>query len=389
MSNQPTTYIKVLGLGGGGSNAINRMLELGVEGVEFIAANTDAQALKLARTPHQVQLGPKLTRGLGAGGRPEVGQAAAEESRADLRRALEGADMVFMAAGLGGGTGTGAIPVAAQVARELGALTVAVVTLPFNFEATRRRHNAEQGLEKLRAQVDALVCVPNDRLIPLLGKNTRFDVALRVADEVLRQGVQGLVELITQPGLINVDFTHVRSVMRNSGTAMLAIGQGRGDNKALDALNQALRMPLVDNTHIENAQGFLVYFSGGEDLGLWEVSEATALLSQAAPNAQLIFGAGFDPLLTDRAQVILLATGLETPPTASTLVPTPVVTLAPAEKAAPASPPGAHLAEALFQQALENSARREQAAQAASEANNLDVPAFLRRRRAARTLNAS
>lgn len=383
MTHPPGICIKVLGLGGGGSNAVNRMLELGLEGVEFVAANTDAQALAHARPASRVQLGPKLTRGLGAGGRPEIGEAAAEESRAALRQALAGADMVFLAAGLGGGTGTGAIPVAAQVARELGALTVAVVTLPFGFEASRRRQNAEAGLEKLRPQVDALVCVPNDRLIPLLGKNTRFDVALRVADEVLRQGVQGLVELMTHPGLINVDFAHVRAVLRQSGTAMLAIGQGRGPNKAVDALRQALRMPLVDNTRIENAQGFLVYFTGGDDLGLLEVSEATALLTQSAPNAQLIFGAGFDSMLTDRAQVILLATGLENAPARSPITTAPAV--APATLSAP---PGAHLAEALFQQALENAARRDQAAQTAApaDAGNLDMPAFLRRRRAAREL---
>ncbi len=377
MSNQPSTCIKVLGLGGGGSNAINRMLELGLEGVEFVAANTDAQALAQARPAMRVQLGPKLTRGLGAGGRPEVGAAAAEESRAELRGALAGADMVFLAAGLGGGTGTGALPVAAQVAREQGALTVAVVTLPFSFEATRRRHNAEAGLEKLRPHVDALVCVPNDRLMALLGKNTRFDVALRVADEVLRQGVQGLVELITQPGLINVDFNHVRAIMRHSGTAMLAIGQGRGENKALSAVRQALRMPLVENSRIDRAQGFLVYFTGGDDLGLLEVSEATTLLSQAAPNAQLIFGAGFDPMLADRAQVILLATGLEqaAPPAVAPVTITPQVE-------SRAAPPAAHLAEALFRQALETSARRELAPPSVAEPANLDLPAFLRRQRA-------
>src|SRR6266851_2949836 len=260
MDDPKKTVIKIMGLGGGGSNAVNRMIELGLEGVEFIAANSDAQALAHSLAPKKVQLGPKVTRGLGAGGKPEVGEAAAIESKADIREALEGADLVFLTAGMGGGTGTGAIPVAAEVARSLGALTVAVVTAPFSFEASRRQQNAQNGLAKLRTFADTVVAVPNDKLLGLLPRQTTFEMSLRVADEVLRQGVQGLTELISKPGLINMDFANVRALMQTAGPSMMAIGQGTGEHKATHAVRQALQMPLLDLKSAQCATGVLVHF---------------------------------------------------------------------------------------------------------------------------------
>jgi len=244
--NTPSTVIKIFGLGGGGSNAVNRMIDIGLEGVEYIAANTDSQALKLSQAATKIQIGPKLTKGLEAGGRWEVGREAALESRNEIRKSLEGADVVFLTCGMGGGTGTGAISVAAEIARGMGILTVAIVTTPFSFEASRRRANSEAGLEALRPNVDTLIQVSNDKLLGLVGRNVPFETALRVADEVLRQGVQGLTEMITRPGLINVDFNNVRAIMEGAGNAMMAIGQGKGENKAADAIHQALHMPLLD-----------------------------------------------------------------------------------------------------------------------------------------------
>ncbi|MGH2521345.1 MAG: cell division protein FtsZ [Anaerolineales bacterium] len=390
------TVIKVLGLGGGGSNAVNRMIELGLEGVGFIAANTDAQALNLSLAPTRIQLGPRLTRGLGAGGNPEIGEAAADENRAELKAALAGADLVFLTAGMGGGTGTGAIPVAAEAARAVAALTIAIVTTPFTFEATRRRRNAEAGLAKLRPKADTLITVPNDKLLNLVGRNIAFDVSLRVADEVLRQGVQGLAELIGKPGLINVDFAHVRELLaRNTtGRAMLAIGHGRGERKADEAVQQALKMPLLESGSVESARGLLVHFTGGDDLSLVEASQAVADITRAAPQAEVIFGATVDPLMTGRAQVILAATGLpEPPPHEAVIRPTPASIAETHRRPTPhaasdeqASP----LAEALFNQAFTNPDPLEQpwvvADTPAPNANSLDVPAFLRKRRSLRDL---
>ncbi len=414
--------IKIMGLGGGGSNAVNRMIELGLEGVEFIAANSDAQALAHSLATKKVQLGPKVTRGLGAGGRPEVGEAAALESQAEIREALEGADMVFLTAGMGGGTGTGAIPVAAEIARSLGALTVAVVTVPFAFEASRRQQNAQNGLAKLRANADTLVAVPNDKLLGLLPKQTTFEMSLRVADEVLRQGVQGLTELISKPGLINMDFANVRALMQTAGPSMMAIGQGIGEHKATNAVRQALQMPLLDIKSAHCANGVLVHFTGGEDLSLFEVSQAAAEITAAAPNAEVIFGATIDPMLNGRAQVILVMTGIETEmmgsqaadfsfhrtPAKSAPEPRPVAEK-PTEAPAPArseparAEPEVHLAEALFSQAVASSAmdhpmlvadssaaegRASHEARgvpaAAPVSSGIDMPAFLRRRRSLR-----
>ena len=420
MDDPKKIVIKIMGLGGGGSNAVNRMIELGLEGVEFIAANSDAQALAHSLAPKKVQLGPKVTRGLGAGGRPEVGEAAALESQAEIREALEGADMVFLTAGMGGGTGTGAIADAAEIAHGLGALTVAVVTVPFAFEASRRQQNAQRGLTKLRANADTLVAVPNDKLLGLLPKQTTFEMSLRVADEVLRQGVQGLTELISKPGLINMDFANVRALMQTAGPSMMAIGQGNGEHKATNAVRQALHMPLLDLKSALCATGVLVHFTGGEDLSLFEVSQAAAEITAAAPNAEVIFGATVDPMLNGRAQVILVMTGIETEimgsnaadlsahraaakstPDPRPISETAVETSAPYEPARAA--PEVHLAEALFSQAVAAStmdhpmmvadspaseARAGLEARAlpsaAPASSGIDMPAFLRRRRSLR-----
>ncbi len=260
--------IKVLGLGGGGSNAVNRMIELGLSGVDFIAANTDHQALQSSLAPVKIHLGPKATRGLGAGGNPAVGKAAAEESARQIAAALQGADMVFLTAGMGGGTGTGSIGVAAQIARHLGAVTIAVVTTPFSFEMGRRQKNANEGLMLLRPHTDTLISIPNDRLLHVAPRNLPLEVAFRLADDVLRQAVQGITEIITTPGMINVDFANVRHLMKLGGGSLLSIGQGQGENKAIKAIDQAIHHPLLDFSSLENAAGILINFTCGEDLSL-------------------------------------------------------------------------------------------------------------------------
>lgn len=303
--------IKVIGLGGAGSNAVDRMIQFGIPGIEFIAANTDAQALAMSEAPRKVQLGLQLTRGLGAGGNPSLGARAAEESADEIEEALAGTDMVFIAAGMGGGTGTGAAPVAARIARGLGALTVAVVTEPFSFEGKRRREAAEAGIERLREAVDTLIVVPNDRLLQVISHTVSLDIAFRIADDVLRQGVQGVSELVTTPGLINLDFSDVRAVMGLRGAALMSIGQGRGENKAVAAAEMAVRSPLLDVRSVAGAQGILVNVTGGPDLSLVEVSQAIEIITRAArPEANIIFGTTLDPRMEGRAQVILVATGI-------------------------------------------------------------------------------
>jgi cell division protein FtsZ len=303
--------LKVLGLGGGGSNAVNRMIELGIEGVEFIAANTDIQALNRCLAPKKVRLGPKFTRGLGAGGDPSVGQAAAEESAQEIRDALQGADMVFLTAGMGGGTGTGSIPVAARISRELGAVTIAIVTTPFSFERGRRQMNARNGLSLLRPNTDTLITIPNERLLYIAPRDLPLDVAFGMADDVLRQAVQGITELITEPGLINVDFAHVRHIMKLGGGALMSIGQGQGDDKALKAVEHALHHPLLETATLTNAAGILVNFTSGEDLTIFEVETAVNhVKDQAGVDVEIVMGVTRDDRLLDRAQVILIATGL-------------------------------------------------------------------------------
>ena len=303
--------IKVIGLGGGGCNAVNRMIELGLKNVEFIAANTDRQVLKDTLAPMKIQLGPVLTRGLGAGGNPDVGRAAALESAAELRKALEGADMVFLTAGMGGGTGTGSIPIAAEIAKELGAVTIAIVTMPFTFEAGRRQKNAREGLVRLNPHTHTLITISNDRLLQIQGGNMTIDVAFRVADDVLRQAVQGVTELVSEPGIINVDFAHIQRLMRMGGGAFLAIGQGEGEDKAKQAIQNAMRHPLLESVSLDHASGVLVNFTGGKDLTLFEVTQALNML-QEQTNAQLdiVMGVVCDDCIKNRVQVILIVTGV-------------------------------------------------------------------------------
>jgi cell division protein FtsZ len=316
---QPKTVIKVVGLGGGGSNAVNRMIELGVNGVEFIACNTDHQALNGSLAAHQVALGPRTTRGLGAGGDPGVGRAAAEESARELAEAMNHADMVFLTAGMGGGTGTGAIPVAAEVARSQGAIVVAIVTLPFSFEGKRRMQAAQEGIESMRPFCNTLITIPNDRLLEVAPKQTTFDVALRLADDVLRQGVQAIAELITRPGLVNVDFSHVRSLMQLAGGACLAVGHGTGPDKALLAIRSALHNPMLEIGSLETAAGMLVHFTGGEDLELSELDRAMQEVAAGAANAEVFFGAAIDPAMKGRVQAIIVATGVGGQPLGSVI----------------------------------------------------------------------
>jgi len=301
--------IKVIGVGGGGNNAVNRMISAGLKGVEFIAVNTDAQALKSAQAPTRLQIGAKLTKGLGAGADPDIGSRAAEESRDEIANALRGADMVFVTAGMGGGTGTGAAPIVAEVAREMGALTVGVVTKPFTFEGRKRMNQAEKGIANLKEKVDTLITIPNDRLLQVVDKKTSLMDAFRTADDVLRQGVQGISDLIAVPGLINLDFADVRTIMSNTGSALMGIGVARGESRAADAARAAISSPLLE-TSIEGARGVLLNITGGADLGLMEVNEAAEIIAQSAdPEANIIFGAVIDDSITDEIRVTVIATG--------------------------------------------------------------------------------
>src|SRR3990170_30681 len=302
--------IKVLGLGGGGSNAVDRMIELGLTGVDFISANTDYQVLQKSMAPVKVQLGPQLTRGLGAGGDPEVGHQAAQESRAELKAALQGADMVFLTAGMGGGTGTGAIAVAGEIARSLGAVTIAVVTTPFSFEMGHRQKTAREGLTRLQPHTDTLIAIPNDRLLFVAPHDLPLETAFRLADDVLRQAVQGIAELVTQPGLINVDFAHVRNMMKRGGGAFMAIGHGQGEEKTFHAIQQALKHPLLESISLEDASGVIANFSGGDDLSLYEVGEAIGhIRTMTGEDVDVVMGVTHDERMQDRAQVILVVTG--------------------------------------------------------------------------------
>ncbi len=307
--------LKVIGLGGGGCNAINRMIELGLTGIEYIAANTDKQALRSSLANTKIQLGPTITRGLGSGGDPNIGEAAAEESYRELSQALIGADIVFLTAGMGGGTGTGSIPIATKIARSLDAVTVAIVTTPFSFEMGRRQKNSLIGLDKLRQYSDTLITVPNDRLLQIAPSDLPLEMAFRLADDVLRQGIQGITELITQPGLINVDFSHIRAMMQNGGGSILSIGIGQGEHKALEAVQKALNHPLLDSIPLDNAQGIISNFSGADDLTFFEVAEAlTYLQEKTNSRAEIIPGIYNDERMEDRCQVILVITGLGATP---------------------------------------------------------------------------
>jgi len=306
--------IKVLGLGGGGSNAVDRMLELDLRGVEFIVANTDQQALQNSKAPSKLQLGPKLTRGLGAGGQPSIGKKAAIESRDQITTAIQGADMLFLTAGMGGGTGTGSIPIAAEIAISLDVVTIAVVTTPFSFEMGRRQQNAMEGLNELQQHANTLITIPNDRLLYATPKDLPLDTAFRLADDVLRQAVQSITELITEPGLINVDFAHIRRMMHLGGGALMAIGHGMGENKALKAIKQALDHPLLETVSLHRAAGLIANFTASDELSLMEISEALLYLQdQANPDTEVVLGTTPKEHMGDRVQVNLVVTGLGAP----------------------------------------------------------------------------
>ncbi len=310
-SDQASADIKVVGVGGGGSNAVDRMIDASVTGVEFITVNTDAQALMRSQAPVRIRVGEKATRGLGSGGNPVLGHKAAEESAEDLREALEGADMIFIAAGMGGGTGTGGAPVVAELAQEADALTVGVVTRPFGFEGSTRARVADEGIQDLNERVDTLVVIPNDRLLSVADSKATIGDAFALADDVLRQAIQGVSDLITMPGLINLDFNDVRAVMTDAGTALMAMGEGQGETRSADAITQALNSPLLD-TSMDGARGVLLNFTGGSDMTLYEVNEAAEIVSKTAdPNANIIFGTVVDESMEGRVRVTVIATGFQ------------------------------------------------------------------------------
>ena len=306
-----TATIKVIGVGGAGNNAINRMIDAGIRNVEFIAVNTDRQALNLSKASSKIQIGEKLTRGLGAGANPEIGSQAAEESRAEIAEILKGADMVFVTAGMGGGTGTGAAPIVAATAKELGILTIGVVTKPFTFEGKKRLAQAERGITSLKGKVDTLVVIPNDKLLQVIDRKTSIVEAFRMADDVLRQGVQGISDLISVPGLINLDFADVKTIMLNQGMAHMGIGQASGENRAEDAAKQAIQSPLLE-TSIEGARGVIINITGSSDLGLHEANTAAELVQRSAdPEANIIFGTVTDESMGDEIKITVIATGFE------------------------------------------------------------------------------
>jgi cell division protein FtsZ len=378
--------IKVVGIGGGGNNAVNRMIEEGLGGVEFIGINTDAQALLLSKAKTRVRIGDKLTRGLGAGGNPDVGRKAAEESADELYEVLRGADMVFITGGMGGGTGTGGAPVVAQVAKELGTLTIGVVTRPFTFEGSRRIQAAEAGIEALKSQVDTLIVIPNDRLLQIVDKRASLQDAFGMADDVLRQGIQGISELITVPGLINLDFADVRAIMSEGGAALMAVGRANGEERARVAAEEAISSNLLDVT-IDGARGILFNITGGPNMSLFEVNEAAAIIKETShPDVNLIFGAVIDENMGDEVRLTVIATGFEqsrvttrrpqkrlgTPSSAPVRsTPRPA-----AEPAAPEPEPDTAEPEE------EPAARKveEEFTSRVYDTDDLDIPAFLRRR---------
>jgi cell division protein FtsZ len=364
--------IKVVGVGGGGCNAVERMIQEGLQGVEFIAVNTDAQALMQSSASVRVRIGDKLTRGLGAGSDPENGRKAAEESAEDLYAVLKGADMVFVTAGIGGGTGTGAAPIVAQIAREIGALTIGVVTRPFTFEGARRMQTAETGIAKLKEQVDTLIVIPNDRLLQIVDKRASLNDAFSVADDVLRQGIQGISELITIPGLINLDFADVRTIMSEGGAALMAVGRASGEDRARAAAEQAITSNLLDIT-IDGARGILFNVTGGPDLSLFEVNTAAAIIKETAhPDVNLIFGAVIDPEMGEDIRVTVIATGFD-----RAGMPRRVVRQQRPQTAATKKPSAAQEDQIVTQQPQSVGAELEPAT---FNPEDLDIPTFLRKR---------
>ena len=306
-----TATIKVIGVGGAGNNAVNRMIDAGIKGVDFIAVNTDRQALQTSKANTKIQIGEKITRGLGAGANPDIGAQSAEESKAEVAEVLRGADMVFVTAGMGGGTGTGAAPVVAAAAKEMGILTIGVVTKPFTFEGKKRLSQAERGIESLKGKVDTLVVIPNDKLLQIIDRKTSIIEAFKMADDILRQGVQGISDLIAIPGLVNLDFADVKTIMLNQGMAHMGVGKATGENRAEDAAKEAIQSPLLE-TSIEGAKGVIINITGGEDLGLHEVNTAAELVQRSVdPEANIIFGTVTDPSMQDEIQITVIATGFE------------------------------------------------------------------------------
>ena len=315
-----TATIKVIGVGGAGNNAVDRMIGSGIKGVEFIVVNTDRQVLQASKATTKIQIGEKITRGLGAGANPDIGAQSAEENKAEITEILRGSDMVFVTAGMGGGTGTGAAPIVAQVAKEMGILTIGVVTKPFTFEGKKRLAQAERGIESLKGKVDALVVIPNDKLLQIIDRKTTFADAFKKADEVLMQGVQGISDLITVTGTVNLDFADVKTIMANTGMAHMGIGRASGENRAEDAAKQAVQSPLLE-TSIEGARGVIINITGGEDLGLQEVNTAAELVQRSVdPEANIIFGTVVDPNMGEDIQITVIATGFEKNPVGNSSV---------------------------------------------------------------------
>jgi cell division protein FtsZ len=390
--------IKVVGVGGGGTNAVNRMIEEGIQGVEFVAVNTDAQALALAKAPNKVRIGEKLTRGLGAGGNPETGRKSAEESAEALYATLKNADMVFVTAGLGGGTGTGAAPIVAQIAKECGALTIGVVTRPFTFEGAKRQQSAEAGMEALKEHADTLIVIPNDRLLQIVDKRASLNDAFRMADDVLRQGIQGISELITVPGLINLDFADVKAIMSEGGAALMAVGHASGDERARNAAEQAISSQLLDIT-IDGARGVLFNVTGGPNMTLFEVNQAAAIIRETShPDVNMIFGAVIDPNMGDEIRITVIATGFERagiprriveqrPVAGSPRIETPRPTVGvqlqrPAEMAVAGSGQTAQSAPSLpIQPPVQPPAPQPEFKPQTTYQEDLDIPTFLRKRR--------
>lgn len=376
--------MKVVGVGGGGGNAVNRMIEEQLAGVQFISVNTDAQALSGSRSDLKVQIGKKLTRGLGAGARPEIGRQAIEENRDEVLEHLQGADLVFVTCGMGGGTGTGAAPIIAQIAKDIGALTVGIVTKPFLFEGRKRMKQAEMGITELRRNVDTMIVVPNERLLAVVGKGIPFQDALKKADEVLLNATRGIASLITSTGIINVDFADVRTVMQNGGAALMGTGVGRGENRALEAAQQAISSPLLDNVSINGASGVLINIIGGDDLTLGEATQISEIIHDAVgDDAQIIFGAGSDPRLQGEVRVTVIATGFDRAvtgePVVERSVPGQVLPFTPRRPAAASTPTApTHQVPATPQPApfvRPNTSARP----AAPDVSDMEIPTFIRR----------
>ncbi|MCA9721370.1 MAG: cell division protein FtsZ [Gemmatimonadetes bacterium] len=390
IEDQPTqnARMKVLGVGGGGGNAVNRMIEEALQGVQFISVNTDAQALGTSRSDVKVQIGKKLTRGLGAGARPEIGRQAIEENRDEVLEHLQGADLVFVTCGMGGGTGTGAAPIIAQMAKDIGALTVGIVTKPFLFEGRKRMKQAEMGITELRRNVDTMIVVPNERLLAVVGKGIPFQDALKKADEVLLNATRGIASLITSAGIINVDFADVRTVMQNGGAALMGTGVASGENRALEAAQQAIASPLLDNVSINGASGVLINILGGDDLTLGEATQISEIIHDAVgDDAQIIFGAGSDPKLSGEIRVTVIATGFDRAVTGEPVVDRGSPQVLPFRRQPPAAPgaapaaatPPAPQASPTQQPFARPAAPPPARPSPATDVGDMDIPTFIRR----------